>query len=490
MSRPLAQHILLIQAADPPPAVTPIDATGGHTVRFAPAWELLCLQAFLNERTGHSSELVDTRLYETLSEAFDATRYAAAGLKHAVAVIHTATEHLGLVMQVVAHLRRHHPDVIVTLSGPHVNAYPETLSLLPGVRYGLRGDPEVVLRHLIDALDVPHRLKLIPGLILPDTPDKPAHWVNDLRALSLPRWEANRWKPYAAARPGLGLSVEARLSRGHPGTAADLAFPGPDEPVRTAPLAGMVTLLQKCAAQGIIEVHFADPPGYWTDDNILEWCRQLGALRNSQPWSIRIMARALEPDLCAALAGNGCRRLEILIPSPQPEVRSLLGSLPDDDELARMSNNLHKAGIMADMIYWIASPFREQDSAGSIIDHARRIGAGSIAAYPFPFLHDTPLYRSMAEEGTLPTSINEWLEWAQKEGTEDAPIALWTGRQGAVPANQTLSMLHRRISRNPWRMLRRLAPGLDQWRGHITGIRRTSFSQVVHRVKHALGAKT
>jgi hypothetical protein len=461
MRSSLVKHLWLIQPNENHPPILPLDAAGGATVHFSPAWDVICLRAFLLERTGHTCSLIDTRLFDTLPQAFaDAVAETPSGAS-AMALIYTTTQHIGSAGDIVRYLQQHHPEMPVTLFGPHIASFPETLALLPGVDYGLCGDPEMKLRHLLDALDIPHRLRLVPGLIIPGEAIKAPQWATELRSLSLPDWPGIDWHPYRHDPLIRGAHIEARLSRGHPGTPADAAWPGAGEPLRVWPLDRMARALQRCSGSGINEVFFADPPGFWSDQQLVRWIDQLRILRNTQEWSFQLIARDLPDTIISELSLHGCHRIEMIVPSLNPQHRRELGMTIDEQQLKQLVIRLRNAGVDPQIIFWVEGPWPGESGAATLHDKIKQLGRPSYAVYPFPFHHDAPLYRQLVEAGFQPPPLDAWMAWAQRGAASDPPVAMWGGHEARKRAETTIRDLHRQIGRDPWRTLKKWLPGGD-----------------------------
>ena len=485
MRSSLVKHLWLIQPNDHHSPVLPLDAAGGATIHFSPSWDLLCLRAFILERTGHTCELIDVRCHAGIEEAFAVTGTSPAHDATSIAVIHTTTANLGSVGAIARFLKMHHPEMPIALFGPHVNAFPETIFLIQGIDYGLFGDPELKLRHLLDSLDIPHRLKLMPGLLMPGATMKPVHWADDLRGLSFPDWQTIDWVDYRHSPSMRGANIEARLSRGNPGTPADIPWPSAQEPLRVWPLPGMAQTFQKCPGNGIDEIFLADPPGLWSDQRLLDWINQLKRLRNTQLWSFQIVARILPPNIISELAVTACARIEIIIPTLDEKRQASLGMSIRDADLRQLIEQLRNAGVDPHIIFWIEGPWRVENEAGLIADKVRTLGRPSYAVYPFPFHIDSALYRQVCDAGASPPRLDEWIAWAQREDTE-APAELWSGAEGLPRAEATMKSLTRRIARDPWRAFQLLLSG-----GHSS--LRTKIEQqtvgTLQRVAAKLGRK-
>ncbi len=444
------KHLWLIHPQEPPPPALPLDAASGCTLRHSPAWDLLCLHAFFHNRTGHTADIIDLRLYDHIEDALNPSD---AARSPSLAVIYAATPHLGSLGEIARLLHNGCFPVPVVVFGPHITAFPKTLNFLPEIDFACVGDPEIPLRHLIDSIDVPRRLHAIPGLVPQGCDPKPPYWMADLKSLSLPDWDCIDWNPYAVGTAPLrGARIEARFTRGNTGKTGDEAWPSaPHEPLRTWPMKPMAQLLQKCSGHGIIEVCFTDPPGFWTDELLLEWCDHLQQFRNTQPWAFQLVARDLPDEVILALGENGCRRIELIIPAARPEHRERFGMTVADHRLKDRLSMLKERMILPQLVYWIEGPQSEPSEAKLIMQHLKQMDRPAFAVYPFPCLPETSLYRQAGSTGQAPWPLGDWIAWAQAPERHPPPVDLWTGAGGASRARHTVNVLHASVTRNSWR---------------------------------------
>ncbi|HMP89829.1 MAG TPA: hypothetical protein PJ991_06495 [Kiritimatiellia bacterium] len=463
----LFKHAWIIQSAPPPPQVTPVDAAGGASVRFSPAWDLLCMQEFLLERTGHTCRLIDTRCYETIDAALNQLNEPPDPRATQVAVIHATQNTMESAAGIAAIIKKQYPHVITIMCGPLSTSFPEVIGYLPDFDFGLAGDSEVILRNLLEFLDIEHRLKLVPGLIIPGKISKGPHWVKDLSSLSLPEWYRIDWHPYLNAHNIRGIRVEARISRGHPGTRQDFPWPSPDEPFRIWPLQPLAQLMQKCSGHGISEIFFTDPPGCWTTEALTSWNRHLKTLRNTQPWAFQMMPRHIPVELMSELAGNACRRIEFIIPSCNDELCKKLGIELTDRELMAMFASLKKLNINPQIKYWVHGPGEAGGEVSRLLQHIRSMGYPSLSIYPFPLHHDSLLYRELHGKVKNTAPFSSWIEWAQHPDQSTPPPPCWGGATGVQECNEIIQTLHRKLKRNPWRKLKRMIGVITGKRGSI-----------------------
>lgn len=463
MRSSLSKQIWLIQPPDPVPPVNLVDAAGGATVRFAPAWDLLCLQSFLLERTGHVCHLIDTRVYENLTDALRTLEQPVEQNTDSVVIIYADVLNLGAIGFIVQYIHTHEPSMTIILSGPLVDSFPEVVRLIPHVQFGLCGDPEVILRNLLDFIDITHRLRLVPGLIMPEEPVRAPHWMERLHALSLPEWYRVNWSPYKSSHDHETLRAEARLSRGIPDSIERLAFAKPNEPVRVWSLSAMAQSFQKCAGQGIAEIFLADPPGFWTDERIVEWCRHLNVLRNTQPWGIQLFPRDLSTELLDAMGGNACHRVEFIIPTCDPALKDRYGITLPDETLRELIIKMESRNISAQLIYWIQGPGEKENESSRVARHIALLGYPKFALHPFPFHHDSLLYGEELAKGKKVPLLAEWIAWGQKPDLAHPPVALWDGINGLNQCRATMQSIQRKLLRNPGRHFNRISRHLHMF---------------------------
>jgi len=427
-------------------------------VRFSPAWELICLHAFILERTGHRCNIIDLRLHEHVEDAFLPWIPADGARDHIVALIHATPENLESTGDVIRHLKRNVKHGRIILFGPYPSAYPETLHLIPDVDFALCGDPEIKLRLLLDSLDVSHRLRSIAGLYSRGQEIRQAAWLADLKNLSLPDWQQYAWREYRISTAQRGARIEARLTRGHTGLPADAPWAGCHEPLREWPMPLMAQRLMRCPGNGIDEVFFADPPGYWTDEKIAAWCNALRGLRNTQEWSFHIIARDLPDSVLNELPVNGCHRVEIIVPSINPARQREFGMEIQTATLKALVSRMRQRSIDAQFVYWIEGPHAEPDEARAILRHVREAGKPSFGVHLFPCFADSPLAGTLSGHGRRVPGIEAWIASAQDAEGHPAPDAVWGGPSSRTTASATLKTIHRKIALDPGRILKRWLP--------------------------------
>ncbi len=474
-------HVILIQPPDPPSAVTAIDATGGNTVTFGPSWDLMSLRTFMLNRTGHPCTFVDTRLYENVEQSLAEVIENISGPR--IAVIQTVTAGLGESAAVIEVLHRSFPDVVIAISGQHPSQFPDHVLDIPYVDFGLVGDPEPILRNLLSNSDIPHRLKLVPGLLSKENPHPEPSWSQDLRSLSLPDWSGMFWPAYEAENQN-GVRMSIRLSRGHSRHDADLAWGSAGEPLRIWPFDQAASCIQRCGHHGIVDLVLTDAPGFWTHDRITDWCRALQHQRSSQPWSFQVFPRSFDEDVIEALSLACCRRVEIVFPTADPDALKAAGHLSDFARLNESILRLQDAGMLVHFRFLVGGPGEDRHEADRIARIITAFDFMPYSLYPFPLHFDSKLYKTESEEREDVPTIEEWIAWARDPWLADKPVAAWGGVAGAEHTSDVMQSVQNRIMKNPRRRFRRVMNRLRSFKT-IAAIEDKTIALLVHKRPNA-----
>lgn len=438
--------VLLIQPPDPVRPVPPRDSAYGHSQRFAPAWDLLCLRTFLHQRTRHLAHFVDTRFYGNLEKGLGQT--LATHPQARLAVIHATSTGIGQVAAVADILKRLQPSLQTAICGPHPSRFP-ALARVPHVDFALCGDAEPILRNLIDSLDSAQRLRRVPGLGLPLQDPPEPYWLPDLKSLSLADWEGVSWPGYRLPPPRQGALAELQLTRGHTGDLRDRALGGTREPFRVWPFDRVAAAIQKARHAGVVEVFLTDGPGFWSGPRLAEWLRALAAANNTLPWSLQLAPHALEPEVIAELRANFCRRIEFVFPSAEPALWPAYGITPDVTRLEQRIQLLQATGIEVEARIGVGGPEATPSEATAVVTLLRELRFCPFSLHPATVEFDAPLYAAQPP-GAAP-ELEQWMRWARDPWMAEKPTALWGGAAAVKPLTQTLDRIERSVMRSPRR---------------------------------------
>lgn len=337
--------VVLIEPPEVSPPVEPFRSPGAPPPATAPAWNLLCLRAYLLQRAGYHGRLVDTRLFTDPGQELVEALGGIAGPY--VAVVHAPGPALDPVAATLETIKRHFPSVTTVVCGEGVARIPGRVGGLAGMDYALCGDPEPVLRNLVARLDGRGSLDGIPGLWRAGYPEPAPVWVPDTEDLFL--WEAGgiAWAEYRDGRAG---RAHMRLTRGAGRGGLD------DSPLRKCSLEQAAGILQHFGPLGIGEVLLDDPPVFWATPELEAWCETLRAKNNDQPWGLRLLPAPLSGSVLAGLEAALCTRVDFICPAPEQDVLARFDfnlSLPEFRATVRQ---LTAAGIACHFRFSFGSP--------------------------------------------------------------------------------------------------------------------------------------
>jgi hypothetical protein len=439
-------HVLLIQPPEPPQPVKPLDLAGNHVHLFAPPWDTLCLQAYLRDHTRHMANLADCRLYTNLEqELVEAIR---ALPEPRVLAINTISHALGQAAAVLAIARRHFPDTTTVLYGEFPSQFPDHVSAITGADYGLAGDPEPILRNLLDYIDIPPRLKRTPGLIFDGGESSEPYWLKQLSGLSVSEWQDVFWGAYRSEAAHDTIRAQVRLSRGHTHLPADRGFGRDNEPLRVWPLDRVAKVIQKCANQGVNEVMLTDPPGFWSPRQVQRWCAELKHIRNRQKWRLQLLPTLLSDANLMDMASAACSGVDFIFPSCDPELLQQYGCILKPEELNATIEAVQSYDMSVRVRFLVGGPEERPGEAERISTTVHALDYANASLHPYPFAMHSPLYAELTKTESVP-HLQDWLDWSRDPWTAERPLPLWHGHTSIEAYNKIYTDVQRALGRSP-----------------------------------------
>lgn len=403
----------------------------------------MCLQTYLQKHTRHISRFIDCRLMRDLE--MELVRSLEELAPPRIMVVNCPILALGQVAAVLEIAKRHFPTMRTVLCGAYPSAFPEHVADIPRADFALAGDPEPILRNLLDYVDVEPRLRRTPGLIMYGSVKIKPYWLPRLNALPLPHWEGIYWRDY---QQGHACRAIARVTRGHAGTAGQRNHGECAQPARVWPLDRMAQFVSRCSNTEIGEVMLDDPPGHWDDQTLSAWTQALLHVRNAQPWGLTIHPLPLSEQLMDNLVETRCKRIDVLFPSLDRQVLSQYDLKLDGRGLEATWAYLRAQGIYVFPRFWLGSPEEPRGESDRIAQFIRRFALCDYRIEPFPFIIDSPLYAEHIENGEA-AHLQEWIKWSRDPWLEERPVPLWGGRQRVAELDEQLQSIRKTLQRSP-----------------------------------------
>lgn len=407
----------------------------------APPWDLVCLHSYLQNRTGHRSLFFDARLHPDWRHALE--QIMPADSRQLAVVVRARIFELPAALCVLRAVSGLAPEALRVLCGPVASARPDACAQWPELDAILAGDPEPSLRQLLDHRHAVGRLRQTAGLALRGQTTDPFWWP-DLHHVPAPAWDSLPWKTYTDYARG-GVRALLRVSRGHPGQAADRALGGVEEPLRYWNFDRLAPSFGKCAHLGVVETLVMDPPGIWTVDRLRAWCESLLAARNTHPWSLQMLPRTISPAEAELLLEVGCRRLEIILPSPRADELARYGLAGELRDLQTAVRSMADAGLEVLLRCWVGGPGDTHGETRAWLKLARGLRFPPMRFQVFPLALDAPLLQQVTRRPGTPT----FDEWLSKASHTDPPVAAWGGAEGQAQASAMGNELNRAL-RQGW----------------------------------------
>ena len=435
-----------------------MDSSYGSARHVAPTPDALHLHAHLRKHTRHSCSFLDVRLLQDPETQLPARIRATPTPRVVVVPLHA--ESLGSVASVLELLRRHEPGLPVVAYGPFPSTHPADALCLSHLHAALCGDPEPLLYHFLDYMDVPHRLRRTPGIATRGYPAESSVWLKDLKTLTVPDFEGIPWPAYNPPRERKGSQATLRLSRGHSGARGDRAYGSGGEPLRVWPMDRMAAAFTKASAEGVTDIFLEDPPGFWTEDRLHDWIRALDRARNTQPWSLQMLPVDLPASLTGDLALSGCRRVELIFPTCSDSVAQRFGIDLNLDAMSARIFQLQDSGVEVEARIWVGGPEEEKGEADRIVRILGKLGFLPYSLHPFPFHLDAPMIGDVPSDVARPT-LADWLTWSRDPWSSDKPALLWGGAEAKAQIELTMQDVEKSVQRHPKRGVLRIAQFLQ-----------------------------
>ncbi|NCD33934.1 MAG: hypothetical protein EOL87_11040 [Spartobacteria bacterium] len=426
----------------------------GRIQSIGPDWDLLCLSAYIKERTRHQSVFVDLNLTDNVELALQQCMEADRDIR--VAVVRASLENLGSAMAVMQVLKKQFSGITTALCGSFPSTCAEHVMRFDVIDYALMGDPEAPLRYLLDYHDVPQRLVNVQGLLSRSSRGWAPLWEESLHSMALPDWAEIDWSGYMKAKRQSGqICVHARLSRGHTGESVDRDFSGKGTPLRIWPMNRMACCLQKCIGTGMTEVFFDDAPGVWTPKRLSDWIDALLMIRNTQRWGLQVFPRYLSFETIKKLMDAGCRRVAFLFPSTMPERLNDYGFVYAEEPFKEMIRTMQSLGILTELVFWVGGPEVNGHEAQQIIKFIRRLQYHNPVICAYPFHYDSPLADDLRLSHPE-CSDQQVIDWALNPWTMAKPVHIWGGKEQVVVTRHKMDKIFSSTVRDPRKIMRDL----------------------------------
>lgn len=389
--------------------VTPVNPV---TYQSIPDLGLGYLATWLR-RAGHSVDIVDCVNrgwdHDRLLAHVERTRPQVVGFKAFYTDIPSVNESCG-------RIRRAFPGIVTVVGGPHPSCVSaeEALRTFPGCDYAFKGEAEVGLPMLVDALPSPsvQRLAEVPGLVWRDAAgavhENPGKWTEQLDQV-MPAWDLLRPERYA-----FGETFYSRNERVAP-IVATRGCPLPctfcaahqtaGKDIRSRSVDSVldeIAFLQR--EHGIQEFSFIDD--FFTGNKrfVKAFCREIlarGMRFDWACWGVRLAS--LDEEMVRLMDQAGCYAFSVGVESGSPRIlQHMAKHLTVETIEQKLRLVAEHSRIRVGGLFIIGYPEETVEDIERTIEFARRIPLFMATFYPFNPLPGTPIYAQMLASGELP----------------------------------------------------------------------------------------
>lgn len=457
--------VLLIQPTDPPDAY--FEATGFPTypVPFAVSSALLHVQNYILHRSRHECAALDLRQY---ADGPDQIRHQVREAdSDMLLALYTTPANLKSAMDLVRILRSELTETRIALWGPLPSQYPNLLPYLKEVDFCLCGDPEPLLKRILDYYDQPKRLERIQGVYVPSHEASPApRWLESLESMCFNDWTGPEWERYRQITGLAYTEAEFSLTRGQTQLPPDIMFSGDQEPLRYYDMDMLANLLQKCSNHGINHVFVKDSPAVWSPEILDQWCHALKVRQNVQSWGLQMLPTHLGAEEIEDLSFASCKRIDFIYPSCDPDQLAEYGCIVTPREVRETVEELEEYRIKVMIQYWVGGPMEEPGEAARICRTVEELQYTAFTVHPYPFHFDAPLFRERFEmEGT--PSLKDWLRLAVNAEAPAQPVPQWPVKPGGMAPHLTTQHILHHVDKSPRRIMQRWTHRLGLKKLHV-----------------------
>lgn len=409
--------------------VTPVNPA---TYQSIPDLGLGYLAAWLR-RAGHSVEIVDCvhRRWDhaRLLAHVQRTRPDGVGFKAFYTDIASVEESC-------RRIKAADPRIVTVVGGPHPSCVSgeEALRTFPTCDYAFRGEAEVGLPRLVDALPAPGEATLagVPGLVWRDGAGRvhqnDGQWTEELDAV-MPAWDLLRPERYAFSdtfysrndrvAPVIatrGCPLPCTFCAAHQTAGKDIRTRSVDS------VLAEIDYLQR--EHGIQEISFIDD--FFTGHKrfVRELCREViarGMRFDWACWGVRLSS--LDEELVQLMEQAGCYAFSVGVESGSPRILRHMAKHLTVETIEKKPRLVQEhSRIRVGGLFIIGYPEETAEDVLQTIEFARRIPLFMATFYPFNPLPGTPIYEEMRASGALPAEP-DWAAYGP-EGFAYSPPAI------------------------------------------------------------------
>ena len=431
---------------------------------------LLYIAAFLRK---HFAGNVDVRVVDCQLGRWDEERVAAILREYRPTIVglSTMTPMLRGVLKILRATRKHDPNIVTVLGGPHVTSFRNHTLCHPEIDFAIAGYGELSTALLIEQLMGGRRFRSVPGLIYREGADVKINPVDDaavaIDAFPFPDRSLIDLRSYRCPVGVQNVMATVMSSRGcpYPCTFCN----SPDKIHRERSIENVIDELRELEKLGTSEVFFFDDLFALRAERILGFCESLAKSGLRTRWAMKARIHTMTRELAREMRKAGCERVHFGIEADTDEMLRTLKKGVTVAQIRDSAGWCYEAGIKTVGSFMINLP---GDTPGAILRRFEFVNSLKLDYCQYAILvayNHSEIFEEGVRRGDWPGDL--WLRYAADPAPDFVAPILDNGIS-REELDRLLSLGMRRFYFRPSYMVQRLRR-VESWaelRNGLNGI--------------------
>jgi len=314
---------------------------------------------------------------------------------------------------ILERIKAHDAKIITIVGGPHPSAVPQlALNYLDKADYGVNGEGEIPLSHLMPILDTGKgKLKDVPGLIWRE--GGRVSWndkveFEDLDSLGFPAWDLIEPPRYFSSPDYKGKTCAIHTSRGCPYGCGFCVKLG--RKLRFHSIEKVYDQMKLLNEKyGVVHFIIGDEGFPINKDRLKDFCRYVIQKNDNFSYfaACGLRLNAVDDEMCELMIkANFMRRVGIGVEAGSQRVRNLMNKNLPEGTIFRGVEILNRHGIRPSANFILGYPGETKQEMEETIKMALKLKIGGACFAPFIPLPGTAATNRLIEEGKLPADFD------------------------------------------------------------------------------------
>jgi anaerobic magnesium-protoporphyrin IX monomethyl ester cyclase len=303
----------------------------------------------------------------------------------------------------------------IVLGGPHPTIYPEETVRFPGVDYVVRGEGEIPLLEICQAVSKGREPLGVRGTLLKRDQEiidnGTNEFIEDLDRLPFPARHLTDIRKYNSVLSGRKIVTTMFTSRGCPFRCSFCDRPHQGKKFRARSAENVVDEMAECIRMGIEEILVYDDTFTVNRKRVIDICDEIIRRRLRFVWDIRSRVDTVDEVLLKKLKDAGCERIHFGVEAGTEKILEVLNKRITIDQVKKVFEICHCLKIKTLAYFMIGSPGETREDIQMTMKLARELRPDFLHATLFTPYPSTTIYHDALAGGSI--SRDYWQEFAQ-----------------------------------------------------------------------------